>query len=515
MTNDSENQPPPKRVAMQVALAAEQGVAMLDGRLRELEDSLTGGTLPNEQADVILHLLERRTGDTLADLRKQIAELRETIGEMQDWRAGFLAADGPAGVVAIDDRVHKIEQWQRDVHNTVQKIVDLVPGNLWAGKGGALATQQQIIEAIDTTLVVDGRLREVEQWQQAELEGAQDTSGVVGGLVEMVAELNEEVQQLRGRLAHMPIASGAVEPTRGPHVLSLVLELQKRVAEIGKGREFRAENARGVVTQQYSFRGVDDAQNAIGTAQREIGLIGPAVTILDKTVRVDTVPKGNYTEVWTTVSVTARYTFQSPVDGSTWSTEGCGMGRDKGDKAENKAETAAYKVAMFHGLNIPVNGAFVDIEAEDPQIQQEMATAGQREQRGYAQDRDAGRTYGHGHPPAGWREDDGRDRPRDADQLDTLPVDPPGDVESAAAGVRRANPPADNRSPEQLAADALRAVRSAADADQAARVWLYAQQRGVLSMHVEGAQLGTHMMAAIRMLPNGAAMRLTGMEHYL
>jgi hypothetical protein len=377
----------------------------------------------------------------------------------------------------------------------IGKVVGLIPGNLWAGGGGALATQQQVAE-------VREQVENIEKWQLAELEGAQDGgSTMVAGLVEMVAELREELDQLRGRLAHKADGGGAAVHSPGaPHVLGLIAQLQKRVAEIGKGREFKAENGRGAVTQQYDFRGVEDAQNAIGSAQREIGLIGPAVTVIEKTISTSEVSKGSYTQVWTTVSVTTRYTFQSPVDGSEWSTEGCGMGRDLGDKAESKALAGAFKYALFHGLNIPVKGVFVDAETEDPRIERQ-------------QSQDTGRTYGHGHAAP---DPHGSDAEAEAAFERALQEPTPGNVQASLAAQHAA--PAerpDTRSPEELARDALAAGRKAANADDAGKVWQYAHQRGVLSMHVEGLQLGQHLLAALRLLPGGAALRLAGMEHYL
>jgi len=489
---------PPKRVAMQVALAAEQQAAAnaeaignLAQRVNDLAGELGNFTALAEAA------AESGGGAPVGGV---LAELRDTVGELLDWRAGFLGADGPKGVSKIAERIE-------DVHKAVQQVIDLIPGNLWAGQGGALATQQQVAE-------MAAQVAELAEWRAAELDP--DNLGSDDALRERVAELETELAHLRVR------SLGQAAPQAGgnaaPHVLSLIAALQKRVHEISKGREFKAENQRGETTQRYSFRGIDEAQNAIGSAQREIGLIGPKVTIVEKSVSVNEVNKGSYTQVWTTVSVTARYTFQSPIDGSEWSTEGCGMGRDLGDKAESKALAGAFKYALFHGLNIPVKGVFVDAETEDPRIEQDNAD--RREQRGYAQDRvdrDAGRTYGSGQAPQGWRPDDGRDRPRDADELDRSPVDPPGDVESAAAGVRRAQQD-DTRPPEQLAHDALKAIRSATSLPDAAKIWTYVHQRGCLSQFIDGAQLGHHMLAAIRILPGGQALApsaLPGLEHFL
>jgi hypothetical protein len=416
-------------------------------------------------------------------------ELREQVGELIDWRAGFLGADGPkdvlsvaerarraiAAVSAMDERLRGVEEWQASVRPYSDHLRDM-----------------------------RATIGELAAWRQAELEGAQDGgSTMMAGLVEMVAELREELEQLRGRLAHKADGGGtAVHSLGAPHVLGLIAQLQKLVYEISKGREFKAENGRGVVTQQYSFRGIDEAQNAIGSAQREIGLIGPKVTIVEKSVSVAEVNKGTYTQVWTTVSVTARYTFQSPVDGSEWSTEGCGMGRDMGDKAESKALAGAFKYALFHGLNIPVRGVFVDAETEDPRIERE------REQ-------DTGRTHGHGQAPPNDGDEPWGDAGHDGlthERRAARALDNYTQAESSPDMQAVAQPAAkeDNRTADELARDALAAVRRAANANEAAGVWNWIYQKQMLMVRIDGVPVGQHMLAAIRLLPGGDQAELPG-----
>jgi hypothetical protein len=514
----------PKRTAMQVALDAE----------RMARQALDGGEGP--------------------DFTGPFDQLRERVSELLAWRDGFLGADGPRGVLKAAERgesnaltLRELVKDVGDIRVTVQKLVNLVPADLWSGRGGALATRQQVDATIDATLAVDERLRNVEEWQAAELD--EDNADNVGALRERVAALQHDlasyanagvvdhmIQQLRERVDMVERKTHGMNGPRSaqgdaPHVLGLIARLQKLVHEIAKGREFKAENQRGETTQRYSFRGIDEAQNAIGSAQREIGLIGPKVTIVEKAVSTTEVNKGSYTQVWTTVSVTARYTFQSPIDGSEWSTEGCGMGRDLGDKAESKALAGAFKYALFHGLNIPVKGVFIDAETEDPRIERE-----------HEQPSEQGRTYGHGQPPtqtaedrerAAWRDQagstpgpvdqDGRDGfdggdisrrtgRSPAERLDNWTgEEPPQDVQAAARAERQtAQREPDKRSPEELARDALNAVRRAANANEAASVWNWIYQRQLLAVPVDGVPVGQHMLAAIRLLPGGGQVELPG-----
>jgi hypothetical protein len=477
----------PKRTAMQVALDAER-VAAANGR-------------------------------QLTELGTEVANISALVEA---------AAESGTDVAGVANIKYALTEIVKDIG----KVVGLIPGDLWAGKGGALATQQQVAEvrkaldelhhdstsfadagSVDTTLnELREQVGELIDWRAGFL-GADGPKGVLKvaeraqRAIAAVSAMDERLRDVEQATTGTPIA-GTVLTASPPHVLGLIAQLQKLVYEISKGREFKAENGRGVVTQQYSFRGIDEAQNAIGSAQREIGLIGPKVTIVEKSVSVAEVNKGTYTQVWTTVSVTARYTFQSPVDGSEWSTEGCGMGRDMGDKAESKALAGAFKYALFHGLNIPVRGVFVDAETEDPRIERE-----------HGQSQDAGRTYGHGQPS---EEDRTREAWRQAAGETTGPVDQDGrdgfdggdlsrrHVEQAA---QQAAPPAakeDNRTADELARDALAAVRRAANANEAASVWNWIYQKQMLMVRIDGVPVGQHMLAAIRLLPGGDQAELPG-----
>jgi hypothetical protein len=454
----------PKRTAMQVALDAERAAQKALGEAENLAALLADG-------------------DTAADMGAARSPLAVEVGEL---REGVESVRG--NLAHLADQVSKMPDAPaalRELVKDFSAVRGLIPGNLLAGQGGALATQQQVAEAVDSVLAIDKRLRDVEEWQAAELD--EDNAGSGDAMAERLAEVEAQLRELR---AH-PSTHVTGRPA-APHVLGLIAQLQKRVFEIGKGREFRAENQRGDTTQRYSFRGVDDAQDAIGSAQREIGLIGPAVTVVDKTVSTVEVNKGSYTQVWTTVSVTCRYTFQSPVDGSEWSTEGCGMGRDLGDKAESKALAGAFKYALFHGLNIPVRGVFIDAETADPRIERDHEQGG--------------RTYGSGQSPIEQAAGEAFEQAMRNPTPETIARST--ELNAQAQQVH------DNRTPEQLTVDALAAIRRAGTLGDAVKVWNYAAQAGCLSMFVENAQLGQHMLAAIRLLPGGNAVQLPGMEHF-
>jgi hypothetical protein len=49
----------------------------------------------------------------------------------------------------------------------------------------------------------------------------------------------------------------------------------------------------------------------------------------------------------------------------------------------------------------------------------------------------------------------------------------------------------------------LAAVRRAANANEAAKVWNWVYQKQMLTVGVDGVPVGQHMLAAIRLLPGG------------
>jgi hypothetical protein len=428
----------PKRTAMQVALDAERiaqqalaggsggEVADMTGPVHELTEKVgdllewrakLGGRLAHEQADEILSQLERRTGDSLAELRGNLAHITEQLAAMPDYAAG-------------DSQ--------------------LKPQRLF-----------------DATLAVDKRVRDLEEWQAAQLD--EDQLGGVDALAERMAEVEAQLREMR---AH-PSTAVDGRPA-APHVLQLIVALKKQIGAIGKDR--RTDHKGG----KYDFRGVDDAINAIGNACDLVGIVPPRATVVNTTTQTTAIEG----RIWTTSTVTMRYTFQSPIDGSEWSTEGVGEGRDLGDKSLTKAQAGAYKYAMFHGLSIAIEGMNVDAETEHPVMDGRPADQGSHEYRQWENQQEQAEQREYAQQAAAQRQQPEQQRQPD------------------------------NRSPEELVRDALAAVRRAARVSDAVPAWNWAHQAGYLSFHAEGAQLGQHMLAAIRLLPGGGNVQLPGAENF-
>lgn len=104
--------------------------------------------------------------------------------------------------------------------------------------------------------------------------------------------------------------------------------------------------------QNYKFRGIDDVYNALSPLLAEHGLV-----IIPRIIeREETVRQTNRGGTIFSVSVKAEFDFISAKDGSTHTASTFGEAMDSGDKATNKAMSAAYKYAAFMTFAIPTEG---------------------------------------------------------------------------------------------------------------------------------------------------------------
>lgn len=104
--------------------------------------------------------------------------------------------------------------------------------------------------------------------------------------------------------------------------------------------------------QGYNFRGIDDVYNTIAPLLGQYGLcILPRV--LSRTCEERTTAKGG---ILFYVTVEAEFDFVSAEDGSKHVCKTFGEAMDSGDKATNKAMSAAYKYAAFQAFSIPTEG---------------------------------------------------------------------------------------------------------------------------------------------------------------
>jgi hypothetical protein len=119
----------------------------------------------------------------------------------------------------------------------------------------------------------------------------------------------------------------------------------------------------------YNFRGIDDVYNAISPLMAEHGLcILPRM--LARTCEERQSQKGNALFY---VVVDAEFDFVSAEDGSKHTVKTYGEAMDSGDKATNKAMSAAYKYAAFQTFAIPTQ-ADNDADAHTHVVEPEAVT---------------------------------------------------------------------------------------------------------------------------------------------
>lgn len=130
------------------------------------------------------------------------------------------------------------------------------------------------------------------------------------------------------------------------HVYQAINEVQKKLAAVGIGKDHKNDS------QGYKFRGIDDIYNALSTMLAESQLcILPNVLHRDVSERINT--KGTTLFY---VAVKTEFEFVSAKDGSSHKVTTFGEAMDSGDKATNKAMSAAYKYACLQAFCIPTEG---------------------------------------------------------------------------------------------------------------------------------------------------------------
>lgn len=144
----------------------------------------------------------------------------------------------------------------------------------------------------------------------------------------------------------------------GPHVYTAITEVMAHLAKSGISKDRKNEQ------QGYAFRGIDDVYNALAPALSEHGLcILPFVKNRVVTEKVNA--RGNTLFY---VCVDVDFAFVSARDGSSHIVSVSGEAMDSGDKATNKAMSAAFKYACLQAFCIPTEGDN-DADATTHQVQ--------------------------------------------------------------------------------------------------------------------------------------------------
>ena len=131
-----------------------------------------------------------------------------------------------------------------------------------------------------------------------------------------------------------------------PAVYAAIVAVQGAMAAVGIAKTQKNTQ------QNYLFRGIDDVYGALAPILKEHGLcILPRV--IDRNVTERTAKSGG---VLFHVSLHIEYDLVSATDGSRHVVCVYGEAMDSGDKATNKAMSAAYKTMCFQAFCIPLEG---------------------------------------------------------------------------------------------------------------------------------------------------------------
>jgi len=129
-------------------------------------------------------------------------------------------------------------------------------------------------------------------------------------------------------------------------ILKAINKVQALLAKegISKGRKN--------TTQGYSFRGIDDMYNVLSPLLADAGIVVLPVYSDRQVVERET--KSGTALFYTTLK--GDFTFRSSEDGSAVTVTTFGEAMDGGDKATNKAMSAALKYAFMQTFTIPTEG---------------------------------------------------------------------------------------------------------------------------------------------------------------
>lgn len=138
-------------------------------------------------------------------------------------------------------------------------------------------------------------------------------------------------------------------------VYKAIAAIQGELAKTGISKDGVNES------QKYRFRGIDQVYAALSPLLAKHGLcVLPRMVEHDRMERVTMKPgyqnQPPKESVLFYVTVTAEFDFVAVEDGSIHTVRTYGEAMDSGDKATNKAMSAAYKYAAFMAFAIPTEG---------------------------------------------------------------------------------------------------------------------------------------------------------------
>lgn len=365
--------PPPagstrKPTAKEVADQALEGVLALQGALADLEARI--GVVPAGTSAAPAE------SGKVADLDRDLSALADFVNQLAD-KVSALPTSGAAtpddvelrsevervarviltaAVDPITGTVQYLEQEVGSLGRAVSALTERVTERL-----AALESRPQAEDGEDaTTARMNALLRSVDE---AMREHREDTSRNLGALNRRLDALSARAVSAAGEVVELS--------TPVPMVYGAMVQVMREVREVGKNGVGPQEAGR------YAYRKLDDAVDAVGTALRTVGLLLVPVEVVAHEIHQTTVSTSNGPRTWTTATVTMRWRYIHPEDGSTQDVVMAGEGRDMGDKATGKANSNAWKNALVQSLNIPVQG-MPEVEDDHPVIGAGQGPAEQR-----------------------------------------------------------------------------------------------------------------------------------------
>lgn len=159
--------------------------------------------------------------------------------------------------------------------------------------------------------------------------------------------------ELPAAVANPTVPAGPAGPPPGP--VPVHVALARVSAAVGAvAKSLKNEKA------GYSARSIDDVLNAVHGPMTEHGVVMlPSIT----EVSYEVVEVGQKRTPMRQVTMTVDYTFVGPA-GDTLAVRVRSEALDSGDKATNKAASAALKQALIHTFLIPIEQPDVDQDAE-------------------------------------------------------------------------------------------------------------------------------------------------------
>jgi hypothetical protein len=155
------------------------------------------------------------------------------------------------------------------------------------------------------------------------------------------------------------MANETVVTTTAPHIFTALVAVSGELVKVGIAKDRKNEQ------QGFKFRGIDDAMNTVSPILSKHDVVFlPTYEDYPDTERVT--GKGS-TLIF--AKVKGIFTFVSAKDASSVTVTTFGVAMDSGDKATNKAMSAALKYALLQTFLIPTEGEpDADATTQEPSI---------------------------------------------------------------------------------------------------------------------------------------------------